>query len=326
EMHEMAVRVAEHLHLDVAGPLHVTLEDHAVVAEGRARLPARGGQRGREVLRPAHRAHALAAAAPGRLEDHGPPDRPRGREQGAVRLVVAVVPGDHRHAGGRHQAPGRLLVAHGPVDGGRRADEREAGASHRLRKVGALAQEAVAGMDGVGPGPPRRRHQGLGVEVGARGVRGADEHRRVRFPEMERIPIRLGVDRDRRNAHDPARAGHAHGDLTPVGNEDLAEQAFSPTMLPSARMRALHDAAASFLIFFVVGLALAWPGLRWPMVYDDLHLVRAFTAQEKAAAWRGSWDPDGIEHPGLRPLTVLFNDARYRLFGEQVAAHRVFLV
>ena len=91
-------------------------------------------------------------------------------------------------------------------------------------------------------------------------------------------------------------------------------------------MRALRDAAASFLIFFVVGLALAWPGLRWPMVYDDLHLVRAFTAQEKAAAWRGSWDPDGIEHPGLRPLTVLFNDARYRLFGEQVAAHRVFLV
>ena len=91
-------------------------------------------------------------------------------------------------------------------------------------------------------------------------------------------------------------------------------------------MRALRAAAASFLLFFAVGLALSWPALRWPMVYDDLHLLRPFTAPERAQAWRGSWDPDGIEHPGWRPLTLLFNDARYRLFGENVAAHRVFLV
>lgn len=91
-------------------------------------------------------------------------------------------------------------------------------------------------------------------------------------------------------------------------------------------MRALRSAAASFLLFLAVGLALSWPALRWPMVYDDLHLLRPFTPAEKAAAWRGSWDPDGIEHPGLRPLTVLFNDGRYRLFGEDVAAHRVLLV
>ena len=97
-------------------------------------------------------------------------------------------------------------------------------------------------------------------------------------------------------------------------------------MLPSAHMRALRAAAASFFLFFLVGLVLAWPALRWPMVYDDLHLLRAFTPAEKAAAWRGSWDPDGIEHPGLRPLTLLFNDLRGRLFGEDVAAHRLFLI
>jgi hypothetical protein len=97
-------------------------------------------------------------------------------------------------------------------------------------------------------------------------------------------------------------------------------------MLPSARMRALRGAAASFLLFFIVGLVLAWPALRWPMVYDDLHLLRTFAPEERARAWWGSWDPDGIEHPGLRPLTVLFNEARYRVFGENVAAHRLFLV
>ena len=89
---------------------------------------------------------------------------------------------------------------------------------------------------------------------------------------------------------------------------------------------ALRSAAASFLLFLAVGLALGAPALRWPMVYDDLHLLRPFTAAEKAAVWHGSWDPDGVEHPGLRPLTVLFNDTRYRLFGEDAAAHRVFLL
>lgn len=91
-------------------------------------------------------------------------------------------------------------------------------------------------------------------------------------------------------------------------------------------MRALRAAAASFLLFFAAGLALCWPSLRWPMVYDDLHLLRPFTVEERSQTWRGSWDPDGIEHPGLRPLTLLFNEARYRLFGESVAAHRVLLV
>jgi hypothetical protein len=90
-------------------------------------------------------------------------------------------------------------------------------------------------------------------------------------------------------------------------------------------MRALRGAAASFCSFFLLALALAGPALRWPMVYDDLHLLRPFTAGERAQAWKGSWDPDGIEHPGLRPLTLVFNEARYRVFGEHTAVHRVFL-
>jgi len=91
-------------------------------------------------------------------------------------------------------------------------------------------------------------------------------------------------------------------------------------------MRALRGAAASFLLFFAVGLALSWPALGWPMAYDDLHLLRSYTPGERTQVWRGSWDPDGVEHAGFRPLTTHFNDARYRLFGENVAAHRLFLV
>lgn len=74
-----------------------------------------------------------------------------------------------------------------------------------------------------------------------------------------------------------------------------------------------------------VALALAWPSLRWPMVYDDLHQVRAYTSADVAAAFRGRADPDGIETQGVRPLNMLFNHAQYALFGENVAGHRLFL-
>src|SRR5262249_10572010 len=151
----------------------------------------------------------------------------------------------------------------------------------------------------------RRPHHGVDVQVGAGRLGRAEEDGLVRFPRMEGAPVRLRVHRDRRNAHRAARAGHAHRDLPPVGDEDPADQASSATMLPSARMRALRSAAASFFLFLAVGLAVAWPSLRWPMVYDDLHLLRPFTPAEKAGAWSGSWDPDGIEHAGLRPLTLL---------------------
>jgi len=79
--------------------------------------------------------------------------------------------------------------------------------------------------------------------------------------------------------------------------------------------------AAAWTLGF--GLLLAWPALHWPMVYDDLHLLRRFAFGELLQAFHGNWDPDGIETPGLRPLTLAFNHARYLAFGENVVAHRV---
>ena len=84
--------------------------------------------------------------------------------------------------------------------------------------------------------------------------------------------------------------------------------------------------AAVFAAFLAMGLARAAPSLRWPMVYDDLHLIREYTPAEIAASWVGNWDPDGIETPGYRPLSLLFNHARARLLGESVIAHRALLV
>jgi hypothetical protein len=83
--------------------------------------------------------------------------------------------------------------------------------------------------------------------------------------------------------------------------------------------------AGAFLLFLLLAILWTWPARRWPMVFDDLHLVRTFHAHELAAAWHGHWDPDGLETPGFRPLSLAFNHARAAVFGERVTGHRHFL-
>jgi hypothetical protein len=82
----------------------------------------------------------------------------------------------------------------------------------------------------------------------------------------------------------------------------------------------------TFGLLLTVALVVGWHSLDYPMVYDDLHLIRHFSGKEIRGAFTGHWDPDEIETPGFRPFTVLFNHARYHAFGENVVAHRVFLL
>ncbi|HEV7501878.1 MAG TPA: hypothetical protein VGQ33_17815 [Vicinamibacteria bacterium] len=81
----------------------------------------------------------------------------------------------------------------------------------------------------------------------------------------------------------------------------------------------------AFVVFLLLAIAWTWPARAWPMVYDDLHLVRTFRGAELAAAWTGNWDPDGLETPGFRPLSLAFNHARAAAFGERVIGHRHFV-
>jgi hypothetical protein len=94
---------------------------------------------------------------------------------------------------------------------------------------------------------------------------------------------------------------------------------------PFPRGEAARTAVLAAL-FALAFLALAGFTLGWPMTYDDLHLIRTFSAQELARVFVGTYDPDNMETGGYRPLTVLFNHARHLLFGESVVAHRLFLI
>ena len=122
------------------------------------RLAPRGGHLLDELARVRHHAHAASAAAPARL------DHQREAHLRAEALDLAVVVGQRpgcrhdRHAGALGQRAGRHLVAKPLHHLRRRPDPHDPLGLARGRQVGVLGQEAVAGVDGVGPrvDAPRR--------------------------------------------------------------------------------------------------------------------------------------------------------------------------
>ena len=229
QMDDGAVGVAEHLHLDVARLGDELFDQHPVVAERALRLALGGGQGGLELVGVVDPAHALAAAAGHRLDQHGKADV-AGRGLERVRgLVLAVIAGYDGHPGVLHQLLGRVLQPHGPDRVGRRADEGEAGRSTRLGESRVFGQEAVAGVDGLRAGAPGRVDDGVGLQVAVGGRGRADVHRLVGHAHVQRLGVGVGIDRDGRDAHLPRRADHAAGDLPAVGDQDLGEHAAGPS-------------------------------------------------------------------------------------------------
>jgi len=90
--------------------------------------------------------------------------------------------------------------------------------------------------------------------------------------------------------------------------------------------RAVRAHLCSFVIFFTATFALALPTLNWDMAFDDLVLIRRFSGPQLGASFHGQWDPNRLMTRGFRPGSTVFNHLRYSLFGENVVAHRLFLV
>ena len=151
EVDDVAVRVGEDLDLDVARALDGALEQQPRVAERRLRFGRRRSERGVELApRSSTQPHAAAAAA-GRGLDHQ-----RIADAAALRRgsVVAILRPRRRSRAGTG-TPARSPCAGAPRDlsaiariaaGGGPIQTRPGGRD-RLGEVGALAQEAVAGMD-----------------------------------------------------------------------------------------------------------------------------------------------------------------------------------
>src|SRR5882672_3357637 len=151
EVHEVAVVIAEHLELDVAGVLQIFLDIHVADAERGFRLALRGAKQGAEVGRSPDDAHTAAAPSGNGLDDHRVADIPGALQRLLVAVHRAVAPRQHRDAGFLHRTARAGLIAHQLDDVRIRTDEPDVAGLADLREVRALGQEPVAGMNRVGP-------------------------------------------------------------------------------------------------------------------------------------------------------------------------------
>ena len=118
----------------------------------------------------------------------------------------------------------RDLVAPRPHRLRRWTDERDVALAAKARELGVLGEEAVAGVNRVGAGDLRRRHDRWNMQVTAERRRRADAHRFVGEADVKRARVGLGVDGDRGDAELAACADHAERDLTAVRDQDLLER------------------------------------------------------------------------------------------------------
>ena len=112
EVQKIAMVIAEHLELDVAGVLEILLDVDVADAERRLRLALGGAKCVRHVGRCPDDAHPAAAPAGHGLDDDRVADVSGGLERLLFVLGRTVAAGKHRHARLLHRASGPRLVAH----------------------------------------------------------------------------------------------------------------------------------------------------------------------------------------------------------------------
>jgi hypothetical protein len=78
-------------------------------------------------------------------------------------------------------------------------------------------------MQTVGAALRRGGEDGLGVQVALRRGLSAERVGLVRQPDVQRVPIELGIHGDRSDADLATGANDADGDLAAVGDQDLLE-------------------------------------------------------------------------------------------------------
>ena len=221
---DLPVPVAEHLRLDMPGPVEELLDIAFAAAEGGQRLAGGGLEELLDLLKIPGDLHAAPAAAMGGLYGDGQAMRlgkGAGLGRGGDRAGGA---GNQRRADRLGDAPRFDLVAERLNHVGIGADPDQAGFLHGAGEFGALRQEAVTRMHRVGA-----RAQGDGdelgrVEIGLRRAFAAERIRLVGEPDEERVAVAVGIGDDRDDPLVTAGADDPNGDLAAIGDEQAADR------------------------------------------------------------------------------------------------------
>ena len=89
-------------------------------------------------------------------------------------------------------------------------------------------------MDRVRPGLLRRSDDLVAHEIAFGGGRGADMHRLVGLPHMQRPGVGVRIDRDRGHAHGARGADDAAGNLAAIGDKELLDHGAAANPFPGS--------------------------------------------------------------------------------------------
>src|SRR5690606_37959599 len=210
--------VTEYLDFQMTGRLDQLLEEDRVIAEGRTGLGAGTGERAWQVFRPVDPAHAATTAAGAGLDHDRIADASGGGDQFLGGGAGAVKAGNNRHAGRLGDAPRLDFRPHRLHGFSRRADEDQPGFGAGADESRILRQEAVAGMNGIGPAGAGSGDDRRDVEIAFRRRRRSQPPGDVGQAHMQGTRIGIGVDGYRAQAEAAAGGDDAAGDLAPVGD------------------------------------------------------------------------------------------------------------
>ena len=223
EVDDVAVLVAEDLHLDVLGALDVALQENGRVAEGVLRLGAGFREEAGELGGFFDHAHAAPAAAEGCLDDEREADFVRDGQRDiriGDRLLGAGQGGDVELVGER---AGGGLVAHVFQKLRRGPDENDALTRAGAGEVGVFREETVARVDHRHALGLREFHDALVIEIRAdRAFRGVELVGFVGLEAVDGKAVFLGEDGNGAESEFGGGAENADRDFAAVGGHDFS--------------------------------------------------------------------------------------------------------
>src|SRR6267142_5210639 len=195
-----SVLVAQDLKLDVAGMFEKFFRVHVRRAKGLLRFTARRLVRCQQLLLAAHHAHASAAATGGSLQNQGISDARRFFCKLLFAFDDAVAPRYGGQAGGLHFPARAVLLSHHFDNFRPWTDEGDFGSFANLGEICVFAQEPVARMDGINVRNFCGANHLWDIQITLAAAGRADAHRFIGKTNVERVAIRLGINRDGGNA------------------------------------------------------------------------------------------------------------------------------
>src|SRR5690554_2257111 len=211
------------LHLDMPGTGNQPLDIELAIAEGGAGFGAAALECVRQLGGVGDQPHAPATTSGQRLEQHRGARR-QCLDEGLRLLQRGGLLGtlDHGHALALGQLSCLSLVAEQFQYPGVRADEGDTRLGAGAGQLGALAEETVAGMDGIAALLPGQRDNLGNLQIGA-GAASAQGHGLIRLAQVQGGGIVLGVDGDAGDIQLGGGAGDSDGNLAAVGNQQALE-------------------------------------------------------------------------------------------------------